>query len=114
MQKIGKKVFYVLWILLVVYLITCYIQDPQIASPTHIRNFVQSYGNYMMLVYIVLTLVRGFFLIPSTPFVIVGGLLFPDKLLTVLVISMIGVLTAATALYYFSDMLGFSKYLERK
>lgn len=114
MIKIGKKVFFWLWILVILYLLYKYVQNPAIASPENIRALISSYGNEMMLIYIVLSLVRGFFLIPSTPFVIGGGLLFPDQLFLVLVISMIGVLVSATALYYFSDMLGFSHYLESR
>lgn len=51
---------------------------------------------------------------PSTPFVIAGALLFPDNLLLVLFISMTGIMLSATALYYFSDILGFSEYLEKR
>lgn len=68
----------------------------------------------MLWIYILLTFIRGFFLIPSTPFVIAGGLLFPDQLLLVLFISMSGIMFSTTALYYFSDLLGFSKYLNNR
>lgn len=114
MLKIGKRTFYVLWGLFIAFLIVSYFQNPEIAKPEQVRGFIQAYGNEMMLVYIILTLVRGFFMIPSTPFVIAGGMLFPNQLLLVLTISMIGVLVSATSLYYFSDMLGFSNYLEKK
>lgn len=110
----GKKVFYGLWVLVIVLLIIAYIRNPIIATPDYIKTFISSYGSEMMLVYIGLTLVRGFFLIPSTPFVIGGGMLFPDQLLLVLGISMLGVMVSATALYFFSDSLGFSQYLESK
>lgn len=114
MVKTGKRIFYLLWILFIVFLIVVYIQNPAVATPEYLKEFIQSYGDEMMLVYIILTLVRGFFLIPSTPFVICGALLFPDQLFLVLVISMVGVMFSATALYYFSDLLGFSEYLEKK
>ena len=67
-----------------------------------------------MIIYIVATFVRGFFLIPSTPFVLCGVLLFPNQLFLVLVISMLGVLFSASLLYFFADFLGFSKKLEAK
>ena len=114
MLETGKKIFYGLWICIIIFLLYKYFQNPDIASPENIRNFIRSYGSEMMLVYIALTLVRGFFLIPSTPFVIGGGMLFPDKLYLVLLISMVGVMVSATALYYFSDILGFSNYLDAK
>jgi len=109
-----KRLFYLLWVLFIVYLIILYIQNPKIATPEYIRDFVGAWQSEMMLIYIALTLIRGFFLVPSTPFVIGGAMLFPDQLFLVLVISMIGIMLSATALYYFADLLGFSKYLEKK
>lgn len=114
MLKKGKKIFYVLWGVLLIYLLFRYIQNPEIASVNYIKNFISSYQGHILLVYIILSLIRGFFLIPSTPFVISGALLFPDKLPLVLLISMVGVMVSATSLYYFSDILGFSEYLEKK
>ena len=109
-----KKIFYAIWILLVVSLVIASLVKPEILKPSYIRDFIKSYNNEMLLIYIALTFLRGFFLVPSTPFVIAGGMLFPDKLFLILLISMIGIVLSATSLYYFSDLLGFSKYLEKK
>ena len=114
MLRTGKKIFYILWGVLLIYFLYCYMQNPAIFSVEYLKSFISSYNDQILLVYIILSIVRGFFLIPSTPFVIVGALLFPDRLLLVLLISMIGIMLSATALYYFSDMLGFSEYLEKK
>lgn len=61
MVKTGKRIFYLLWILFIVFLIVVYIQNPAVATPEYLKEFIQSYGDEMMLVYIILTLVRGFF-----------------------------------------------------
>ncbi|SNR15383.1 TVP38/TMEM64 family protein [Tenacibaculum jejuense] len=114
MLKTGKKIFYILWGVLLIYLLYRYIENPQIFSVDYIKDFISSYKEHIMIVYITLSCIRGFFLIPSTPFVIAGALLFPDQLLLVLVISMIGIMSSATSLYYFADILGFSDYLEKK
>lgn len=114
MLKIGKRVFYLLWGVIMVYLLVLYVQNPEIIRPEYIRNFVSSYGAEMLWIYAAISIIRGFFLIPSTPFVIGGILLFPDQLLLVLLISMLGVIFSATALYYFADAMGFSQYLECK
>jgi len=114
MLKKGKLIAYILWGIILLCLIIAYFINPEIASPKYIVSFIREFKNEMLLIYIILTFVRGFFLIPSTPFVIGGGLLFPDNLFLVLVISMMGVMLSATTLYYFSDMLGFSKYLKKK
>ncbi|MCB0649929.1 MAG: VTT domain-containing protein [Saprospiraceae bacterium] len=114
MIKKAKIVIYSLWILLIIGALLTFALRPEVASPEYIVRLISRFSNEMLLAYIVVTIGRGFFLIPSTPFVIGGAILFPDNLFLVLVISMIGVLFSATALYYFSDLLGFSKYLEKK
>jgi uncharacterized membrane protein YdjX (TVP38/TMEM64 family) len=114
MLKKGKTVIYFLWILIIIGLGIYFFLNPDIISADYLVSFIQKFQNEMLIIYTVLSLLRGFFLIPSTPFVIGGGLLFPDQLLLVLAISIIGVLFSATSLYYFSDLLGFSAYLEKK
>ena len=114
MLKKGKILIYVIWIMLLVGLLIAYLLNPEFITVHNLVVFIQEFKNEMLLIYILLTLIRGFFLIPSTPFVIGGGILFPDKLILVLLISMIGVLFSASALYYFSDLLGFSNFLENK
>lgn len=114
MLKKGKILIYFLWISLLLGFIVMYLINPELITAEYLVNFIQKFQNEMLLIYTLLTLLRGFFLIPSTPFVIGGGLLFPDQLLLVLFISIAGVLFSATSLYYFSDLLGFSSYLEKK
>lgn len=114
MVKTGKRLFYLLWVSVMLWLLLQYLRQPEIATAAYLSRFIYSYGNAMFSAYIVLSLLRGLFLIPSTPFVIGGAMLFPDKLFWVLLISMLGVMLSATALYYLSDMLGFSHYLEKK
>jgi len=64
------------------------------------------------LIYALISLIRGFFLLPMTPFVIGGAVLFPDQPVAVIVISMLSILLSSAAIYYFSDLLGFSGKLE--
>lgn len=114
MLKKGKILIYTIWVALLIGLVIAYVLNPEIITAKYLVAFVQEFLGEMLLIYTILTLIRGFFLIPSTPFVIGGGLLFPDQLLLVLLISIIGVLFSAASLYYFSDLLGFSNYLEKK
>lgn len=114
MLRTGKIVLYTLWVLLIISLMVVSLWRPELLSPEGISNFIRRFQTEMFLVYILLSFTRGFFLIPSTPFVLAGALLFPDKLGWVLTISMVGIMLSATAIYYFSDFLGFSKLLDSK
>jgi len=114
MIKKGKNIAYGLWITSIIAIITCYVLYPDSFTPKACMEFLKSFKTEILLIYVLLTFIRGFFLIPSTIFVIAGAMLFPDQLFLVLIISIAGVLFSATALYFFSDALGFSKHLESK
>jgi uncharacterized membrane protein YdjX (TVP38/TMEM64 family) len=64
--------------------------------------------------FIGISLVRGFFLVPSTPVVLTGGVLFPESLPMVFAMSVAGIVVSATAIYYLPGAGGFDHLLERK
>lgn len=57
---------------------------------------------------------RGALLIPSTPFVLAGGALFPNALPAVLLVSMVGIVSSATLLYRFPGFAGYDTLLAAK
>ena len=83
-------------------------------DPIFLSEWMSQYGNKVWWIYIAVSFIRGFFLIPSTPFVLLGIILFPDQPIEVLAVAMSGVVFSATLLYFFSDSIGFSTYLENK
>ncbi|MEZ4987714.1 MAG: VTT domain-containing protein [Saprospiraceae bacterium] len=111
---VVRQIAYWVWITAVVIIGSTYLAMPDMFSPERVVKFIKTFEGEMMIAYIIATFLRGFFLIPSTPFVVGGALLFPNQLLLVLAVSMAGVMFSASLLYYFSDALGFSKKLEEK
>jgi uncharacterized membrane protein YdjX (TVP38/TMEM64 family) len=87
---------------------------PETFSTNNITLFLQKFGYRIWLAYIFITFIRGLFLFPSTPFVLAGAILFPDKLTEVWIISMAGILFSATLLYFFAEKVGFGEYLKEK
>lgn len=112
--KVVKRSVYFLWLATIVVMMIWFLLNPSSFSPEYLADFLSRYAAQAMIVYALISILRGLFLIPSTPFVLAGALLFPDDLWTVFVISMIGVIVGSSAVYFFSDLLGFSKKLERK
>lgn len=72
------------------------------------------FGGTVWLIYIIFSTFRGFTLLPSTPLVIAGTILFPDHPWIVLAISVAGILISSTMIYFFSDYLGFTAYFENR
>lgn len=113
-MALAKKILYLLWVLIVVTVLIVFILSPSSFNPNNLATLLIKYESQVMLFYIFISMVRGLILVPSTPFVLAGIILFPDLPWTVLVISMIGIIIGSTVVYYFSDLLRFSRRLEKK
>jgi len=103
-----------LWIAVLVICAGTYIYDPGKFSSDKIALFLESFGHWIWGVYLCFSIVRGLTLLPSTPLVIAGTLLFPTQPFWVLTVSMVGILLSSTMIYYFSEFLGFDEYFEKK
>lgn len=112
--KTIKQIIYYLWVTLVVVLGILFVFNNDLFHPEFLSDVIRRYGTHVWVIYIVVSFLRGFFLIPSTPFVLLGIVLFPQHPVEVLVISMSGVVFSATLLYFYSDTIGFSEYLKEK
>lgn len=104
-----KKVVLGVWILLIVVAITLCFLFPEEFTAEGIKNFIAQFNTIALVVYLLISLLRGLFLIPSTPFVLAGALLFPDKLWLVFIISILGILGSGTFIYHAAQYLDFSK-----
>lgn len=109
-----KRLINYTWLLLIVIGFISLLLRPDLFTAEAIKGYLHQFGAWILLAYILLTMVRGIFLFPSTPFVFAGALLFPEQLFLVGVISMLGILGSATLLYFFAQQMGFASYLEHK
>ena len=89
-----------------------YLWNPQAFTPENISGFLLTFQGEIWLVYFAMSALRGFTLLPSTPLVLAGTLLFPGLPLAVLAVSMAGILISSSLIYFFSEHLGFNEYFE--
>lgn len=108
------RIAQIAWLLTCLSLAIFFFFNPQLLNPETIKHKIASYGGLAVFLYFGVSMFRGFFLLPSTPFVFAGTAMYPDKPLMIISISMAGILFSATLLYFFSDRLGFAGYLEHK
>jgi uncharacterized membrane protein YdjX (TVP38/TMEM64 family) len=104
----------ILWALLILTGLGMYLFYPEWFTKEAISSFIQRYENQMFLVYLLISVIRGAFLIPSTAFVLAGVIIFPDSPWLVLTISMIGVMAGSAMIFYFTEFLGFEKFFQKK
>ena len=101
------------WGFIVLSSLAYYLSDPSKFSAANISETILSLGHGALLSYLVLSLLRGFTLLPSTPLVLAGTLLFPGQPILVLAISVLGIIFSSAMIYFFSDLLGFSEYFSK-
>jgi uncharacterized membrane protein YdjX (TVP38/TMEM64 family) len=102
------------WGVLIAAVLVLWIARPELFSDAAVTEALARLGAWSFAGYVVLSLVRGVALVPSTPVVVAGGVLFPDALLTVLVVSMVGIVVSATLLYRFPGYGGYDAWIESK
>ncbi|PKV51259.1 putative membrane protein YdjX (TVP38/TMEM64 family) [Aquimarina sp. MAR_2010_214] len=108
-----KYIIKYIWIGLVAICLLIYFIYPDLFAKEKIASFVRQFHKYAWMAYFLMHIVRGFLLLPSTPLIFAGVLLFPNNLVWLLIISLIGILASSLLIYFFSNTLGFSKIFER-
>lgn len=104
----------VVWGLLIVATLAALIFYPEYFTKEAISKFLLQYEDQVLLVYLLISMLRGALLIPSTAFVFAGAIIFPESPWLVLCISMIGVISGAAIIYYFTEFLGFEKFFQKR
>lgn len=112
-MSLGKRIFLWSWLLFLFGCAGYYVFHSDEFTPHHIIDFIRRFEGHLLAVYFLISFLRGFTLVPSTPFVIAGLLLFPENKFAVLLISLGGILFSATLIYFLSEFLGFDKYFEK-
>jgi uncharacterized membrane protein YdjX (TVP38/TMEM64 family) len=96
---------------LVAGILVLWIADSSLLSDAGLANALRGWGAWAFVGFVLVSLIRGALLVPSTPVVLAGGALFPDALLLVLIISMAGIIVSAALLYRFPGYAGYDRRL---
>ena len=103
-----------IWGAVIVGVLALWVTRPDLFSEAVIAGTIQAWGVWSLAGYVALSLFRGMALVPSTPVVLAGGILFPQAIWTVLGVSMLGIVLSATLLYRFPGYGGYDVWLETK
>lgn len=114
MSTRKKEILKWLWISIIAITVIAYILNPSFFSNNTIAAFITKFSGYAWSIYFLIHILRGFVLLPSTPLIFAGIILFPNDLIWVLIVSLIGILASSLLIFYCSDKLGFSKLFKSK
>jgi len=102
------------WLSVIVGGISFYFLSPSSFTAENIAALLTKFHGPVWILYLLLSALRGFTLLPSTPLVLAGTMLYPQQPFLVLVISLFGIVFSSSMIYWFSDLLGFDEYFESK
>ncbi len=113
-KKILSKVSLGLWLCLLLGGVLVYFMNPEKFTAEGIAESLNKFQGYIAVIYLLVHIIRGFFLFPSTPLIFAGILLFPNQELLVVILSIVGITLSSSLIYFFSDYWGFNDFFERK
>jgi uncharacterized membrane protein YdjX (TVP38/TMEM64 family) len=113
-MKTTRHIIFIIWLIFLTTCLISYISNPSAFSAENIIHFLKKFNHFVLAVYILIFLLRGFTLLPNTPLVITGTLLFPDHPYLILFISISCILITSALIYYFSEFLGFDTFFQEK
>lgn len=110
-MKLGKGIATWIWVALVLVVGVLWITEPERFSQAGVQELMARWGQWAFAGFVVASFLRGPLLIPSTPVVLAGGALFPDRLGLVILVSMAGIVFSAAFLYRFPGFAGYDEKL---
>ena len=108
--KYARLTFLVLWAVILVTAVGFYLSDPSRFTASNIAAFITRFNTEIWLIYFVMSALRGFTLLPSTPLVLAGTIAFPSQPLGVLCVSLCGIVISSSLIYFCSEVLGIHEY----
>jgi uncharacterized membrane protein YdjX (TVP38/TMEM64 family) len=112
--KFARFALLAVWALVIIFAVAFYFLYPSAFTAGNIAAFITSFETEIWLIYLAMSAIRGFTLLPSTPLVVAGTFLYPDEPWLVLAISMTGILISSSLIYFCSEAIGFHEYFEHK
>jgi uncharacterized membrane protein YdjX (TVP38/TMEM64 family) len=103
-----------IWLLLLATSCIVYYRYPEYFTIQALADFFLRFKNQLLILYFLASALRGIVLLPSTPFVIAGLVLFPNDLWFVLGISLSGIFASSAIIYFFSQHLALDKIFDTR
>lgn len=104
-----KHIIKITWLALALGGFIFYLVKPSVFTPEHIKGFLSEYEGYVILIYSLVSLLKGFVMLPNSPFVLAGVLIFPEQPWLVFWISLMGIMVGGSFIHLFADRLDVMK-----
>lgn len=100
-----------LWFVLIVAALLAWFLYPEVFAPSSIQRFLTANLPFGLGLYFVLNVLRGFLLIPLTPLLLAGILVFPP--LPLFLVTLVGIGVSSALIYWLSRQLRLHQFFRR-
>lgn len=101
-----------LWVGLILLSLSLYVFQPEYFDPRNIQKYFSTRLSEGLALYFILSTLRGFTLIPSTPLVLAGMLVFPPWPL--FLVNQLAVYTSSAIVYYMARYVRFDRFFHAR
>lgn len=99
-----------LWAALIIICLASYYFFPDVFAPANVRRFFDTNLYAGLAVYLLLASLRGFTMIPLTPLLFAGILVFPP--LPFLLVNMVGIVVSSALVFYLARFFRFDNFFD--
>lgn len=110
----GRRIACGFWLAVTLALSVLYFLRPELIDPARLVGMLRQSGPFVLLAYVLVSVLRPVTLVPSTVLIVAGTLLFPERYALVFSVSLAAVVASAALIYYFFDFLGLAELFERR
>ena len=100
-----KKYLRWTWIVLILITVVLFLIYPDSFTADRLKTQLHDNSSLILLVFIALSCIRALFFLPSTLFVLMGTVLYPEDPVFVLIVSMVGIVIGASLVYKAASIL---------
>ncbi len=109
-----KRALILIWGLFIIVCAASYVVFREELTPTNISSFIRDYQGGMLFLYFILCTIRGITMIPGTPFLLAGIIVFSYSPFLLLAVFLSSMLCTSALMYSLAGKLGFGSYFEEK
>lgn len=99
-----KHLVRIIWACVILIALGTFLTHPEWFTAEHLAHVLSRYPHWIWAAYLGISCLRGFTLLPSTPFVLAGTLLFPEHPHWVLIGSVICIVLSSALIYLLSPV----------
>jgi uncharacterized membrane protein YdjX (TVP38/TMEM64 family) len=102
------------WIVVILLMALYLFLNPQVLTVEYLTQYLKRYEANIWLAYVALLIFRCFVLIPPSPFLFLGLVLFPESSWIIILVTLGSILLSSSFCYFFAKEMGWHLYFQKR